>query len=195
MSVPPASYQVVKANIMSGLSFSHKINYVCLWFYRHLFFISGYPPSHPYSRQHPEVFKEYSMILSTIYPQRMTSFMVTLFRRLKYTKYLYPPKGTAKAVPDGVHLTVFPFYMWLVNENRLSQFCGWNPSFWKSQKPLLSGWVGGWMGGWMGGDHLGPSIFLIFKYINKQTVLIPNMVLKVVYGFYIRSYEHFNFQI
>ena len=23
----------------------------------------------------------------------------------------YPPKGTAKAVPDGVHLTVFPFYM------------------------------------------------------------------------------------
>ena len=54
--------------------------------------------------------------------------------------------------------------------------------------------MGGWMGGWVGGDQNGTSIFLIFKYINKQTVLIPNMVLKVVYGFYIRSYEHFKFQ-
>ena len=52
----------------------------------------------------------------------------------------------------------------------------------------------GWSGEWVGDDHLGPSIFLIFKYINKQTVLIVNMVLKVVYGFYIRSYEHFNFR-
>ena len=50
------------------------------------------------------------------------------------------------------------------------------------------------MGGWVGGDHLGPSIFLIFKYITKQTLLIPNMALKVVYGFDIRSYEHFKFQ-
>ena len=54
--------------------------------------------------------------------------------------------------------------------------------------------MGGWVGGWMGGDQKCPSIFLIFKYNNKKTVLIPNMVLKVVYGFYIRSYEHFNFQ-
>ena len=50
------------------------------------------------------------------------------------------------------------------------------------------------MDGWMGGDKKGPLIFLIFKCINKQTVMIPNMVLKVVYGFYIRSYEHFKFQ-
>ena len=52
----------------------------------------------------------------------------------------------------------------------------------------------GWVGGWVGGDQKGPSIFLIFKYNNKKTVLIPNMVLKVVYGLYIRSYEHFKFQ-
>ena len=58
----------------------------------------------------------------------------------------------------------------------------------------MRGWMGGWVGGWVGGDQKDPSIFLIFKYINKQTVLIPNMVLKVVYGFYIRSYEHFKFQ-
>ena len=50
------------------------------------------------------------------------------------------------------------------------------------------------MGGWVGGDQKGPSIFLIFKYNNKKTVLILNMVLKVVYGLYIRSYEHFKFQ-
>ena len=54
--------------------------------------------------------------------------------------------------------------------------------------------MGGWVGGWVGGDQKGPSIFLIFKYINKKNVLIPNMVLKVVYGLYIRSYEHFKFQ-
>ena len=34
----------------------------------------------------------------------------------------------------------------------------------------------------------------IYQILNKQTVLILNMVLKVVYGFYIRSYEHFKFQ-
>ena len=46
----------------------------------------------------------------------------------------------------------------------------------------------------MGGDQKGLQIFLIFKYINKLDVLIPNIVLKVVYGIYIRSYEHFKFQ-
>ena len=40
----------------------------------------------------------------------------------------------------------------------------------------------------------GPLIFFIFNYINKQIVLIPNMMLKNAYGFYIRSYEHFKFQ-
>ena len=50
------------------------------------------------------------------------------------------------------------------------------------------------MGGWVGGDQKCPSILLIFKYVDKQDVLIPNMVSKVVYGFFIKSYEHFNFQ-
>ena len=50
------------------------------------------------------------------------------------------------------------------------------------------------MGGWVGGDQKGPSIFLIFKYVNKQDALITNMVSKVVYGFYIKSYGHFKFQ-
>ena len=39
----------------------------------------------------------------------------------------------------------------------------------------LSGWVGGWEG-----DQKCPSIFLIFKYVNKQDFLISNMVSKVV---------------
>ena len=50
---------------------------------------------------------------------------------------------------------------------------------------------GGW---WVDGGKKGPSIFFVFTYINKKNVLIPNMVLKVVYGFFIRSYEHFKFQ-
>ena len=41
----------------------------------------------------------------------------------------------------------------------------------------------GWLGWWVGGDQKGPSIFLIFKYVNKQDVLIPKMVLKVVNDF------------
>ena len=50
----------------------------------------------------------------------------------------------------------------------------------------------GWrVGGWMGGDQKGLLIFLIFKYINKLDVVISNIVLKIVYGFYIKSYEHF----
>ena len=33
-----------------------------------------------------------------------------------------------------------------------------------------------------------------YPMLNKQSVLILNMDLKVVYGFYLRSYEHFKFQ-
>ena len=43
--------------------------------------------------------------------------------------------------------------------------------------------MGGWVGGWVGGDILGPSIFLKFKYSNKQDVLIPNLASKVVYDY------------
>ena len=58
----------------------------------------------------------------------------------------------------------------------------------------MDGWTDGRMDGWKG-DQKCPSIFLKFRYyVNKQDVLIPNMVSKVVYGFVIRTYEHFNFQ-
>ena len=37
------------------------------------------------------------------------SGVFTTYRWLTQTIILYPPKGTAKAVPERVHLTVFPF--------------------------------------------------------------------------------------
>ena len=37
------------------------------------------------------------------------------------------------------------------------------------------------MGGRVAGDQNGLSIFLIFKYVNKQGALIPNLASKVVY--------------
>ena len=46
----------------------------------------------------------------------------------------------------------------------------------------------------MGGDQKGPSIFLIFKYVNKQDALIPNLASKVVYDNYIKSCEQFKFE-
>ena len=52
----------------------------------------------------------------------------------------------------------------------------------------------GWVGGWVDGDQKGPSIFLVFKYVNKSDKLIPKMVSKVVYGFSVKSYDHFKFQ-
>ena len=44
-------------------------------------------------------------------------------------------------------------------------------------------YCGGWVGGWVGCDILPSSIFLIFKYDNKQHMLLQNMVLKVAYAF------------
>ena len=48
-------------------------------------------------------------------------------------------------------------------------------------------------GGWVGGDQKGPSIFPIFKYVNKQDALI-NLASKVVYDNNIKSYEQFKFE-
>ena len=45
------------------------------------------------------------------------------------------------------------------------------------------GFVGGWVDGWVDGDQNGLSIFLIFKNIYKQNVLIPNMVIKLFTAF------------
>ena len=46
----------------------------------------------------------------------------------------------------------------------------------------------------MGGDQKSPSIFLIFKYVNKQDALILNLASKVVYDNNIKSYEQFKFE-
>ena len=43
--------------------------------------------------------------------------------------------------------------------------------------------------GWVGGDQNNPSIYLEIEYSNKQDVLIPNLASKIVYRFYIKSYE------
>ena len=51
----------------------------------------------------------------------------------------------------------------------------------------LSGWVVGWVGPWMdewvGNEKKSPSIFLEFKYMNKQNALIQNLASKVVYNY------------
>ena len=51
------------------------------------------------------------------------------------------------------------------------------------------------MGGWVGCDFLPPSILLIFMYVNKLDVLVTNMALKLVNGFYIKSYDQLKFEI
>ena len=43
----------------------------------------------------------------------------------------------------------------------------------------------------MGGDLLPSSIFFIFKYDNKHNELLPKTCLKIVFAYYLRSYEHF----
>ena len=71
--------------------------------------------------------------------------------------------------------------------------------FVKLQKVLLSEWVCG-LGGWMGecvvgcgSDKIYFSKSHIFLFVNKQIVLIPNIGLKVITSFYIKSYKHFKF--
>ena len=42
---------------------------------------------------------------------------------------------------------------------------------------------------------LPPSIFFLLKYVNKQDMLIPNIVSKFVIGIFIKSYDHFKFDV
>ena len=57
----------------------------------------------------------------------------------------------------------------------------------KAQKALDAGEHVGCLGGLVGdlvdGDQKGLSVILIFKYVNKQDVFIPNMVQKIVNDF------------
>ena len=48
--------------------------------------------------------------------------------------------------------------------------------------------------GWVGGDKKSASIFFNIVYSNKQDVLIPNLVSKVVYGFQIRVTRKLSFK-
>ena len=40
------------------------------------------------------------------------------------------------------------------------------------------GWVGGWVDVWVGSDQMGPFIWLIFKYYNKQVKVIRKNMIK-----------------
>ena len=44
------------------------------------------------------------------------------------------------------------------------------------------------------GGTVPPSIAYFCSPVNEQNLLILNMASKVVYGFFVRSYDHFNFQ-
>ena len=106
--------------------------------------------------------------------------------------YLYPPKGKAKRSQWGPldNLSI----LYVVGEPKLGfqKYEGISAFFEISKTFIVR--MGGWMGGWVSGDQKGPSIFLIFRYIDKQCLVITNMVSKSVYGFFIKSYEHFTFR-
>ena len=93
---------------------------------------------------------------------------------VQITRVLYPPKGVCeRRSPEGVHFSK------LIQERNLThQFQELISAFLKSEKCFI--W---WVGGWVGCDILPSSIFLIFKYDNKQRVLLQSMVLKVAYAF------------
>ena len=58
--------------------------------------------------------------------------------------------------------------------------------FWKPENFLLFGWAE---------IFFPPLIAFIIFYVYKQNVLIVNMVLKVVNGYYTKSYNQFKFEI
>ena len=62
-------------------------------------------------------------------------------------------------------------------------------AFLKFQKSFI--W---WVGWWVGCDFLPPSILLINRYVNKLDMLVTNMVLKLVNGFYMNSYDQLKFE-
>ena len=52
-------------------------------------------------------------------------------------------------------------------------------------------WSFGWVGKWVGCIFIQFTSF--FWYINKQNVLISNLVSKMLYSFFIKIYDHFLF--
>ena len=57
----------------------------------------------------------------------------------------------------------------------------------------MSGWVGGWVGELCYFTSF--DFFFLLKYVNKQDMLIPNIVSKFVIGIFIKSYDHFKFDV
>ena len=49
--------------------------------------------------------------------------------------------------------------------------------------------MGGWMGGWVGADIVFSSVFFIFRYIDKNNILVINILSKFVNVFEIKSYD------
>ena len=90
-----------------------------------------------------------------------------VFRLKISAKILYPPKGSTKALPMGSNWFSYGLLS-LVNEK-------WSFNFalvirQKNSAKILycaDGRTDGRMDGWMDGDQKCPSIFLIFKYVNK----------------------------
>ena len=80
---------------------------------------------------------------------------------------VYPPKGSAKALPMESNWFSYGLLS-LVNAK-------WSFHFEPIIRQKISakilycadGRMDGWTDGWMDGDQKCPSIFLIFKYVNK----------------------------
>ena len=106
----------------------------------------------------------------------------------KDNQYLSPEGRMRKQTPRG-SIKV----NWSRNGISTFQFQRLISAFLGNSKMLYC--VGGWVGGWMGGDFFPPPNAFIFKCVNKQSVLILNMALKIVYGNYIKSYDQFKFEI
>ena len=87
---------------------------------------------------------------------------------------VYPPKGAAKAEPVWGPIVLLILYFELCSRNVLRNVD--IPRGNKIAKML-------YFDGWTGGDILPPSIFLIFKYVNKQYKPVPNMCLKVAFAY------------
>ena len=79
------------------------------------------------------------------------------------------------------HLTVLPLNMLLVNETLGFKDTNVNGHFLKSQQVCCPD---GWVGRLVGGERKSTSIFLIFKYVNKQDILILNMFDKKLTPFF-----------
>ena len=91
-----------------------------------------------------------------------------------------PRKGQTCLPQTLAHVIFFPY----IFHSRLYAFpSGSSDSAFKQPRreapSCVDGWVGGWMDGWTGCDFSTLSIFLIFKYNNKQHKPDSKMCLKV----------------